>query len=291
MYEAHVIPRRVFDFALVSMAVGAGASFIRNQVTGLFRGPSGAVQGVTGRGGGFAASAVIAADGWGSTVARSLLGAERARPAQTGIAIRCYVDGVTGLRGRLSFFHDADLLPGCGWVFPLGENRANVGLGVLAPESGGPRLRLPDRLHAMMHDAMSPSAAMFSAATCIGDPITWPLALGWRRAPVAFDGVLLAGDAASLVSPLSGSGIAAALHSGRLAGETVLRALACGEFSRSQLAGYERAVRRRNRLQYALERGGQRLIRNPRRFDVLASWGVRAPYGQAAASYLLFNLG
>jgi geranylgeranyl reductase family protein len=289
--EACVLPRRVFDSTLVTMAVDAGAQFCKAQVTGLLRDSSGAVRGVNTRGAPVFAPLVIAADGWGSVLARSLLGVAGARPAQTGIAIRCYMDAVEGLKGRMHFFHDADLLPGCCWIFPQGQSRANVGLGMLSPDTTPPAMRLADRLDRLIHDPSSPAAPLLHRAQLVANPVTWPLALGWRSAPLAFDGVMIAGDAGSLVSPLSGSGIAAAMRSGRLAGEAGLRSLARGCFSRSMLVEYERSVRGAFRWRYALERSAQDLIHSPRRLDYLASWGMRVPYSQRVAASFLFNLG
>ncbi|MDB5075405.1 MAG: geranylgeranyl reductase [Chloroflexi bacterium] len=290
-FEACVLPRRVFDSTLVTMAVDAGAQFCKAHVTGLLRDSSGTVQGVQTRDAPFVAPLVIGADGWGSAVARSLLGVDGARPAQTGLAIRCYVDGVEGLNGRMHFFHDADLLPGCCWIFPLGKSRANVGLGTLSSDSTSPAPRLADRLDRLIHDPVSPAAPLLHCVQQVENPVTWPLALGWRSARLAFDGAMIAGDAGSLISPLSGSGIAAAMRSGRLAGDVGLRSLACGNFSRSMLVEYERSVRGSFRWRYSLERSAQDLIHSPRRLDNLARWGMRVPYSQRVAASLLFNLG
>ena len=59
--------------------------------------------------------------------------------------------------------------------------------------------------------------------------------------PCRFDRVLLAGDAAGLVNPLTGEGIDLAIESGELAGEAAVAAAERGDFSRESLGGYERA--------------------------------------------------
>jgi flavin-dependent dehydrogenase len=176
-------------------------------------------------------------------------------------------------------------------VFPQSESCANVGLGVLVPDGKAPAIRLAERLDRLIHDPASPAAPLLRHAQVVANPVTWSLALGWRAAPLTFDGVMLAGDAASLVSPLSGSGIAAAMRSGRLAGEVGLQSLALGNFSRSVLVEYERSVRKAFRWRYAVERLAQDLIRSPGRIDNVASWGMHVPYSQRVAASLLFNLG
>jgi flavin-dependent dehydrogenase len=57
--------------------------------------------------------------------------------------------------------------------------------------------------------------------------------------------ILVAGDAAGLVNPLTGEGIAAALESGQLAATHALSALETGDFSACALASYGRALRAR----------------------------------------------
>jgi digeranylgeranylglycerophospholipid reductase len=52
------------------------------------------------------------------------------------------------------------------------------------------------------------------------------------------DGVMLCGDAAHMINPLSGGGIVNAMKSGRLAAETALAALAAGDTNASTLASY-----------------------------------------------------
>ena len=294
--EACLVPRLRFDAALVEMACGAGATLVCAQATGVLRGAGGAVLGVTTRAGNapgpdLRAPLVVGADGWGSVIARALLGSAAARPAQRGIAARCYVQGVRNLHGRMRFFVERDLLPGCAWIFPLGDDRANVGLGTIVPEDAAQAMRPAARLARWLADGSSPAADLLVGARQTTAIVSWPLAIGWRPAPLAFAGALLAGDAAALISPMSGSGIAAALHSGRLAGEACLRALARGDTSRAALLSYERAVRRAFRPRYALERAAQTLLYHPERLDrmgVLAGW---FPHSQAIAGDLLFNLG
>jgi flavin-dependent dehydrogenase len=58
-------------------------------------------------------------------------------------------------------------------------------------------------------------------------------------------GVLVAGEAAGLVNPLSGEGIAYALESGEMAATHAKRALESGDFSKAALSAYGRALHRR----------------------------------------------
>jgi flavin-dependent dehydrogenase len=313
--EAAMVPRLRFDAALVAMAVEAGATLYRLRATAPLRDATERVVGVATRaaagahqdpatpptgfgsnvppsaaGPDFSAPLVIAADGWGSAIARALLGQDAARPAQRGIAARCYLEGVRGLHGRMRFYCERDLMPGCAWIFPLSGDRANVGLGTLVRDDVPPP-RLAERLARFIADPASPAAALLAGALPSGETASWPLAIGWRPGPLAFDGALLAGDAAALVSPMSGSGIAAALHSGYRAASVGLRALAASDTSRGALLPYERRMRLAFQSRYALEHAGQALVADPARLDLVGALASGLPYGQALAARLLFNLG
>jgi len=61
-------------------------------------------------------------------------------------AVRGYFARVPDLTDAFEFYFDADLAPGYGWVFPVGEDRANIGLGVLARDGTGPAINLRSRL-------------------------------------------------------------------------------------------------------------------------------------------------
>ena len=55
------------------------------------------------------------------------------------------------------------------------------------------------------------------------------------------DGVLVAGDAAHMINPLSGGGIVNAMKAGRLAGRTAAAAIRAGDTSERRLSTYHAA--------------------------------------------------
>jgi digeranylgeranylglycerophospholipid reductase len=119
----------------------------------------------------------------------------------------------------LTFPHDAtdvflraDYRGGYGWLFPKGAV-ANLGIGVAAEERQSLK-RLLTGLHAEL-------AGSRRVGTHVIGTTGGAIPVGGRVEPVGRLGaaaVLLAGDAAGLANPVTGAGIAAALHSGRLAG-------------------------------------------------------------------------
>jgi geranylgeranyl reductase family protein len=101
---------------------------------------------------------------------------------------------------------------GYGWVFPKGEH-ANLGVG--GWESEGPRLR--DHLARL-------ARAHGVASEQLTDVKGHRLPMRAVGADPARDRVLLVGDAAGLVDPLSGDGMYEAFVSGRLAADAILAA-------------------------------------------------------------------
>jgi flavin-dependent dehydrogenase len=72
----------------------------------------------------------------------------------------------------------------------------------------------------------------------------YPLRVDFATAPTWSERILLVGESAGLVSPLTGEGIDFALESGRLAAEYCAGLLQGGDFSLAALAGYDALLRR-----------------------------------------------
>jgi flavin-dependent dehydrogenase len=140
-------------------------------------------------------------------------------------------------------FLSADIPGGYGWLFPKGD-AANLGAGVEPAHKA--RLKpIVDRLHAGLGARVGRKVlATTGGAIPVGGMLEcWGL-LGETL-------VLLAGDAAGLANPVTGAGIAAAVHSGRLAGEAAARN--APEDYEEELrdvfgAALERALRRRREV-------------------------------------------
>lgn len=160
---------------------------------------------------------LVAADGHWSTVRRHLH-PSRTRDLGTWHAARQYFDHVDD--PRLWVLFADDLLPGYAWVFPMPGGAANVGFGVL-------RDGRPGRdLNALWSDLLARPQlreVLGARARPRGPVRAWPIPTAYTRARLADGPVLYAGDAAAVVDPLTGEGIAQALETGVLAGEAVAR--------------------------------------------------------------------
>ena len=117
---------------------------------------------------------------------------------------------------------------GYAWVFPKGQRTANIGLGVLGLRAGG---RSAVQWLDTYIDSHFPRGRLTSRT--VGGVIVGPTV----RTTVA-DGVILCGDAAHMINPLSGGGIVNAMKAGRLAAETIVAALDGGDTSAAALVPY-----------------------------------------------------
>ena len=216
---ASVVPREVFDSRLLTAALEAGAELRRHTVRRIeVHADSVEVDGS------FTAGVVVAADGAESVVRRAL-GIPANRPQHTAIAIRGYAPDPVGAPDVQVIATTEPRWPAYAWSFPLGDGRANVGYGELV-SSGVTRGGLLAGLDALL-PGVEPAGLRAHRL---------PLSTGRPRLP---DGrVLLAGDAASLINPLTGEGIFYAVLSGALAGAAAVHGPDAGRV-------YRRAMRRR----------------------------------------------
>jgi geranylgeranyl reductase family protein len=250
---AFVIPREVLDARLLAAALDTGAEFRRHVVRRVAPGADGVVVD-----GALEAGVLIGADGAESVVRRAL-GLGTNAPGRLAVAIRGYAPATTD--GTLLLATTTQRWPAYAWSFPIGDGRANVGYGELV-SGGANRAQLVEGLHRLL-PGPEPSALRAHRL---------PLSTGRPRQP---DGrVLLAGDAAGLINPLTGEGIFYAVLSGALAG----RAAGHGPGSGAQL---RQAMSRRLGRHLRSSSAASQLSRWPRLMDA----AVRA----AAAEQRVFD--
>ena len=119
---------------------------------------------------------------------------------------------------RLWVLFERDLLPGYAWVFPLPGGRANVGYGVLRDGRRGRELKelWTDLLERpVVREILGPGASPKNRVHA------WPIPTRYDPASLADGRVLFVGDAAGVVDPMTGEGIAQAIETGMLAAAAV----------------------------------------------------------------------
>jgi geranylgeranyl reductase family protein len=235
-----VVPRAVLDHALVTACVDRGARLRRQRVRRVdVHADHVVLDGDT------VARTVIGTDGANSVVRRSL--GILSRPRDIAVAVRGYSPRPPVVPGALHIAFAEGHRPAYAWSFPLADGGANVGYGIF--DGTAPTSR--DELLAGL-DAQLPGQEL-DPSTVRGHRL--PLSTGTRVQP---DGrALLAGDAASLVNPITGEGIFDAVASGVLAGQAALCGAAAGAVHRASM---RRCFARHHRHTAALAR----LMRSPR---------------------------
>ncbi|MCU1599662.1 MAG: NAD(P)/FAD-dependent oxidoreductase [Frankiales bacterium] len=251
----YVVPRTVFDARLVEAAVARGADLLRLSVRSLSD---------------VSARVIIGADG-ANGVVRRLLGVPRQDETTVAVAVRGYLPWPTEEPEQVIVMDGRDW-PAYAWRFDTGTGTSNVGFGMLLPSLRA-QPRGKDALQSRLVELL-PSA---TGATRLRSHHL-PLSTG---RPVQPPGrVLLAGDAASLVNPLTGEGIFYALLSGRLAGAA---AVSGGDPGLAYRASLERELGRH--LSHT------RLLSRVTAHSRVLNAGVRAVDAEPAAFHALVEVG
>jgi geranylgeranyl reductase family protein len=234
-FPGHMLDRAAFDAALVARAAQAGAACrFGRRVLRIAK--DGTVH--LGDGSRLRARVIVGADGPRSQAGRAI-GSVNTDLVET----RQVTVPLMRAHSATDIFLSADIPGGYGWLFPKGSV-ANLGAGV----SPAHRARLKpilQKLHADLGDRVGKDIL----ATTGGAIPVGGLLQPWGRLEDTL--VLLAGDAAGLANPVTGAGIAAAVQSGRLAGEAAASGAAPAyqeELEDLFGAALARALRRRREL-------------------------------------------
>jgi len=216
----YVLERRIFDYELARTAADAGAEILtRAYVNGLIF-DNGKVSGVKyeyqGEQKELKAKVVIAADGVESRVGRWAGLTTHIDFRDMESAVQITAANIPVDQNTLYFYFGQDYAPqGYFWIFPKGDKKANIGLGV----SGliGKKKSALTFLNSFM-ERYYPSAPVL---TTIAGGVPCSITLNKISTP----GIMLVGDAARQVNPLSGGGIASGMIGGSIAGRIAAEAV------------------------------------------------------------------
>jgi geranylgeranyl reductase family protein len=304
-----LIRRRLdFDEQLARHAQTAGVKLHeRCTVTGPVEDEvTGRIVGVTARHDGgdevtYRSRVVIAADGNSARLAIARgLGRQDDRPM--GVAIRTYFTSPRTdddwLETWLELWDstsseskpDGATIPGYGWIFGMGDGTSNVGLGILNTEHSYGRIDYKALLRRWLDKL--PAEWQYTPEFQVGPVRGAALPMGFNRKPVYDRGLLLIGDAAGMVNPFNGEGIAYAMESGEIAADVIASALARDNVAAREmtLARYPRLLADRFGGYYTLGGLFVKLIGNPKVMSLATHHGLPRPLLMKFVLKLLANL-
>ena len=162
---------------------------------------------------------LIVADGARSTLGR-VLGREWHKETVYGVAIRGYIatprSNEPWITSHLELRSpQGEVLPGYGWIFPLGNGEVNIGVGALATAKRPADAALRPLMS--YYTSLRREEWGFDGEPRLG--LSALLPMGGAVSGVAGPNWMLIGDAAACVNPLNGEGIDYGLETGRLAAE------------------------------------------------------------------------
>ena len=218
---------------------------------------------------------LVVGDGQNSRLGREL-GVTRNRSWPMGMALRGYytsdrhdepwIDSHLDIRDT-----NGEVVPGYGWIFPLGDGRVNVGVGLLSTGGawkGVNTTKLQEYFVAQVADEWG-----LNDDTCQGPPTGGRLPMGLSIGPRVGENTLTIGDATGMVNPFNGEGIAYGYESGRLAASVLGEALLDNDASILRL--YDERLEAAYGDYFKVARGFVRLISEPKILQACVGLGLR----------------
>jgi len=231
----YVVHRDLFDKEIARGAVKKGAELMLNTVaTGLVK-EGNKITGVQAKHFDedieIEADIVVGADGVESKVGRWAGINTTLKPYDLETCAQYTLTNIECDVGYCDFYLGKNIAPGgYVWVFPKGKDVANVGIGVLASLSeSGMALKLLNKFISEHPELKKGQPIRFLAGA---DPVGEPT-------ETVKDNLLLVGDAARHVDPITGGGLISSVHGGKLAAETIASAVEQQKFDEETLSTYE----------------------------------------------------
>ena len=238
-----VIPRKIFDNYLFKKAsdvsnVVSGFNvedliYNKSQVVGV-KGKS-----IHGEQKKYFGNIVLGADGPYSIVSRKS-GLYNSDMNYTAVGLRCYYENVEDLTDQIELHYVNETIPGYFWIFPAGNKKANIGVGLLKSRAKKKKYNLQQIMKQVINSKNFKHR--FKNSNALEKPKGWNLPFGNTKRGNHGNGFLLLGDAAGLVDPFTGEGIGNAMESGKIAADIVLKAKKLNNFSNQILSEYDKVL-------------------------------------------------
>ena len=232
----YVVYRDIFDQELARKAANAGAKLMMNtKAIGLLK-ENNKITGVKAKQFDdefdIEADIIVGADGVESKVGQWGGIDTTLKPKDLETCAQYTLAGIDCKDAYCDFYLGREIAPGgYVWVFPKGKDVANVGIGILASLSeAGMAKKLLDKFITAHPDLKKAEPIRFLAGAV---PVSMPV-------ETVRDNLVLVGDAARQVDPITGGGLTHCLEGGKIAGEVIGKAVEMQDFSTDVLYEYEK---------------------------------------------------
>jgi len=235
----YILNRRIFDYDLSRYAANAGAevytkAYVKNVLANNGQ-TNGVVLDYLGEEKQIQAKIVIGADGLTSRVGRWAGLKTLVRMKDMESAVQYSVSNVDIEPNKMIMYIGMNHAPGGYiWVFPKGKKFANIGIGISGKYS---KHKSAQKYLDEFMDREYPDAAILTTM-CGGVPCAKPM-----EKPVA-NGIMLVGDAAHQINPMTGGGIVAGMKGGWIAGQVAAEAIQNDDYSEKGLLEYPKRMRK-----------------------------------------------
>ena len=233
----YILNRRVFDYDLSNIAVQNGSEvYTKSYVEDLII-ENGYVSGVIvnnlNKKIKVKSNIVIGADGIGSRVGRLAGIKTKVRMKDMESCIQYSVSNININQQKMRMYVGSKYAPGGYlWIFPKGDGKANIGLGISGKYSKSKSAQ--KYLDEFMMDNF-PEVSILTTV-CGGVPCPKPMIN-----PIN-DGIMLVGDAAHQINPMTGGGIASGMRGGQIAGQIAAQSLHDKDYSKEYLMKYPKRL-------------------------------------------------
>ena len=236
------------------------------------------------------AQLVIGAEGTGSLIAKKLA-RQHVEPEHQFAGLRVYYENINSMHSQnfieLHFIKEA--LPGYLWIFPLPDNQANVGIGILSKHVKEKKLNLKDILKQAI-ETNPQLKTRFANARAVSDARGWRLPLGSVKRPLSGERFLLTGDAGALIDPFTGEGVGNAILSGKFAAQICSEQLKLNDFSADTLLRYDHLLYKELWSELQISYKIQQLVRYPWLFNFVINRLHKNPRLQETFSMMFNNV-
>ena len=212
----------------------------------------------------FEASIALGADGAHSVLNKRLT-QNKVEKNHYCAGVRQYFSNVKGFHpdNHIELHFYKEILPGYLWVFPLANNQANVGLGMLSSVVSKKQINLKKEMVSLLETIPS-LKERFKDAVPLTEIEGYGLPVGSTKRTLSGNRFLLLGDAAGLIDPFTGEGIANAIRSGRVAAGHVIKVFEQQKFNAEFNLSYDKEIYFKMWNEFKFSHTLQKLFRHPR---------------------------